>query len=424
MSTIRSLAETILDDGTRSINWFNGRLVTAEAMTQDRKAIREGLRSLGRVTGEGIAFGLEVAETPGSSTPASPVVTVTAGLAINGHGEVLRLCADADVSLLDVQPAEVQPSTNGFQNCRPPQTGVYVAGEGVYLLVMSPATAKQGRAVVSGLGNTRSGCDASYVIDGVVFRLLQITLPQTDLDDVAHLRNVLAYRCLGGEQAAAAVTDPFGSAPAPQGPLDTLRALKQLIACDVPLALVYWTAAGVQFIDMWSVRRRVTQAEVGGDQVELLTNRMRSQAEARFLQFQDHVNALQSSLPDPLSLKAGECFRHLPPAGILPLADAGQRAFDPLAFFDGLTVWGPVFIEGARVEHVLRESFAHRPIDTSSPELLWCYFVRENHFPISIVPPGPAQHYLVFTSGYMAFYGEARFDLSRWDFSNYSSPCP
>ncbi|HKB40006.1 MAG TPA: hypothetical protein VKD72_26455 [Gemmataceae bacterium] len=416
MNGIPSLA-TILDDGTRSINWFNGRLVTAEAMTQDRKAIREGLRSLGRTMGEGIVFGLEVSETLGSSTASKPVVTITAGLAINGHGDVLRLCANADVPLLGVQPAELPTSANGFENCLPPQPGVYVAGEGVYLLVMGPATAKQGRAVVSGLGNTRSGCDSNYVIDGVAFRLLQIPLGQTDLDDVAHLRNVLAYRCFGVDQATAPLADPFGAAPPPQGPLETLRAAKQLTACDVPLALIYWTSAGVQFIDIWPVRRRVTPPDGGGDQLGLLADWTQSEADARLLQFQQHIQSLRVSGSPPQH--ASDAFRWLPPAGLLPLGGiAGAVGFDSTAFFSGFTTRGPVFIEGARVRAFLRLASSFPPIIVGDPELVWLYLVRENRQPLNGVTP--KQPYLLFAVGRLPCQMVPRYDVSHWNFANYA----
>ena len=47
---------------------------------------------------------------------------------------------------------------------------------------MAPAAAKQGRAVVSGLGITRSGCDAAYVVEGVAFRLVPVSLTESVLE--------------------------------------------------------------------------------------------------------------------------------------------------------------------------------------------------------------------------------------------------
>jgi hypothetical protein len=308
VSSIVPLAETILDEGSRSPNWFNGRLVTAEAMKQDRKAVREGLRSLGRIAGGGVAFGLEVSTAVGQSTPTKPVVTIRAGLAVNARGHVLRLCSDAAVSLLTVRSTD-QATGNGFKDCTPAQAGVYVAGEGVYLLAMSPAAAKQGRAVASGLGNAPVSCDAAYVVDGVSFRLVPIPLTQAVLDDVAHLRNRLAYAFFAVEAAAAAAKDPFGLPPVSESPLEALIGTKAVTDCDVPLAVVYWTAAGLQFLDMWAVRRR------------LMPGRERRQVETHAMcaQFQQHLTDLLAAeaSPDehrrhrPLPLPA--TLRHRPP---------------------------------------------------------------------------------------------------------------
>jgi hypothetical protein len=35
------------------------------------------------------------------------------------------------------------------------------------------------------------------------------------------------------------------------------------------------------------------------------------------------------------------------------------------------------------------------------------------------VPGAPPQMYVVFTSGHLPFMGDAQYDLSRWDYSNY-----
>ena len=80
MST-RQLSEVITSGGIRSINFFNGRLLTAEDMTQEQGTRRDADALLGRSLGAGIASGLEVSEA--ASSGAVPLVTVQAGLAIN-----------------------------------------------------------------------------------------------------------------------------------------------------------------------------------------------------------------------------------------------------------------------------------------------------------------------------------------------------
>ena len=54
-----SLQQPILDGGIRSINFFNGRLLSARDLTREQSANREAERRLGRAIGEGIAYGYE-----------------------------------------------------------------------------------------------------------------------------------------------------------------------------------------------------------------------------------------------------------------------------------------------------------------------------------------------------------------------------
>ena len=94
-----SLQQPILDGGIRSINFFNGRLLSARDLTREQSANREADRRLGQAIGEGIAYGLEVSKST-ASTQQSPVVTVEAGLAINRLGQTLMLSAKTEVALV------------------------------------------------------------------------------------------------------------------------------------------------------------------------------------------------------------------------------------------------------------------------------------------------------------------------------------
>src|SRR5262245_46813989 len=264
MSRIR-LLEPILGQGVRSVNFFNGRLLSGEDLTQERTANRDYDQRLGQAIGEGVAYGLEVFETTGVSTPAAPVVTIERGLAVNGLGQTLRVPARIDVAL-------IRPEENGaapddvFHVCEPVHSGGVTAGDGVYLLVLSPVSAKEGRAPVSGLGTGVADCNSKYLVDGVCFDLVKLNLVDEEVDE-ARLRNYLAYRCFGviERQVPPKVPvdiafgkNPFGPVAAGYGLLDDQRPTL-LTPCDVPLALLYWTASGgIRFIDGWAVRRRLT----------------------------------------------------------------------------------------------------------------------------------------------------------------------
>ncbi len=95
---------------------------------------------LGQAVGAGVAYGFEVSESAALSQVASPVLSVTRGLAINSNGGTLLLDNDTDISL--VRPAgPVSAGSSVFAECLPMQSGVYIAGAGVYMLTVGPASA-------------------------------------------------------------------------------------------------------------------------------------------------------------------------------------------------------------------------------------------------------------------------------------------
>ena len=65
--------------GLRSVNFFNGRLLTGDDLRREQSTQEARARRIARAAGEGVAAGFEVAETLGTSTKSRPVVTVSAG---------------------------------------------------------------------------------------------------------------------------------------------------------------------------------------------------------------------------------------------------------------------------------------------------------------------------------------------------------
>lgn len=434
------LLTLILDGGIRSPNYFNGRLLSGEDLNLEKAANRDSRRRLGRAIGDGVAFGFEVAETTGVSTVNQPVVTVMPGLAVNRRGQTLMLTTKTDVSLVgSIESEEV--STQDFVGCMPPGSSSYVAGAGIYLLVTCPASGKEGRASVSGLGNQTASCNSRYLIESLQFRLLKMNVSDEDLADSAHLRNRTAYRCLGLTDPGytSFITDPFGQHDTGYGLLDDLRP-DVLTDCDVPLALLYWTSTGgIKFIDLWGVRRRITLPSADDGWLSVASARRVSEGEAMFLQFQDQITAMVQTASDPTALQASAYFDFLPPVGILPLdAGAKGKGVDPNIFFGGQTVRGifsttgtnvpskgqsvrdGLYIEGARLSELVRDAIQYPPIDLSTKLLIWLYVVRENMQSVDNKTVAFPRPFAVFVSGYLHYCADARFDVNRWNYSNYS----
>jgi hypothetical protein len=403
----------------RSVNFFNGRLLTGDDLSREQATEEARRRRLGRAAGEGIAFGFEVKEQPALSTKSLPVVTVSAGLAVTRAGVALQLDSDLDLAIYrdaTAAPPGAEPG-NLFADCQPFASGTYTAGAGVYLLTVGPGEEPEGRAPVNGLGNQDALCNVALEAESLAFRLIRLSIPLAVLADKDLLRNRLAYMCFGTDALAGVVEDPFGGGTR-YGLLDTLRT-QTLTDDEAPLALIGWTIDdGIEFVDLWSVRRRLMRCAPEGDWLTVVSDRRDAEAEAMFLQFQQQIEELADE-PAPETARVTDTFEQLPPIGILPVAGGSRPGFDIPTFFGGLTTRGPAFVEGARFEALLRSGLEVAPISLASGELIWLYEVHENRDSRTWTTNvgGP---YVAFASGYVPYAADAQFDLAHWDYANYA----
>lgn len=443
----RELSTAILDGGIRNVNFFEGRLLSAADLRAEQEAQRSQNTRLGRAVGAGVVEGLQVRVESDGGDDRPPVVEVQPGLALNARGQTLELPTRELVSLVRSRDGDT-PGPCLFRDCsRPVETQVPV-GVGLYVLLLAPADGFQERAPRSGLGGEGrvAGCGSKWAVEGVRFRLerldpslltgisqetrdlLNAELAGADTPErLSRLRNLAAHLCFGTEALARFAVDPFarqdGLGPLSRhGALDDLRAAGRLSDCEVPLALFFWTLRGIAFLDLWSVRRRPVPKVPSAVWPTLAGERTPAEAEAVLLQFQEHLESLILSHPAPALIRATACFRHLPPVGLLPVQAEGRtRGVTVPQFFHGRVVRGPVFTEGARAGALLARGLEMPPIDLAEPEMVWLYQLRENRQPAQGEAAPPAPPAVVFASGFLEFAGHARFDVSRWSYSNYSS---
>jgi hypothetical protein len=411
----RVLHEAILDEALSYTSYFNGRLLSGEDLARDQRANREARRRAAQALGEGVAFGLEVFETPNVSTPATPTVSITSGVAVSRGGHVLALRNGVDVRLVRGATASAPSAAGAFNVCDRLQPGVFVVGEGVYVLAMCPASSPQGRAPLSGLGTNPSACNTQSVVQGVQFRLIQPNVaPQVLLDD-GRLRNRVAGAAFGLAERAQAALDPLAVREPGYGLVDDLRSAGTLTDCDVPLALLHWTASrGIGFVDLWSVRRRVRAHGSDARWSALFGDRIQAESEALFLQFQEQIDDVAAGGGDASTIVAAEQFDYLPPMGFLPLQIGSRPGFDPQRFFGSDVISRDVaFIDADRVRPLLHESFLHAPIDIARQERVQLYLIFENaQAPQTGVPVVPA---LVFARHTLPYRGTARYGFARWE---------
>lgn len=356
------LLEAILDDGIRQPKFFNGRLLSGEDLTAQQLANRLANERLGRALGDGVAFGFEVSD-PGTGTVAAPLVWVEPGVAVNRLGQVLRLSVRIELALASQSSSFGTADDDGtglFGECDRPGEGTYVAGTGVYLLLVAPASGTQGRALVSGLGNRLTRCNVGYVVDGVCFRVVKLDLPAAQLNDTPHLRSRAAYTCFGIEALDDVSEHPFGPPLDAYGAVDALRAVGAVTDCDVPLAVLAWSAeTGIGFVDLWSVRRRIIDPRMTDTWQPLIGDRRAAEADAALRQFQEHLRSIQ--LHDTVLKRraAEDRFVFLPPAGYLPVGDG---AFDWHVFLGPMAPPAETRVDEALLRAIVHEALYRAPI--------------------------------------------------------------
>lgn len=416
----KALHDPILEDGIPFTAYFNGRLLSGEDLARDQLANREARRRIGQAIGDGVAFGLEVFEAPGESSKTAPVLTVQPGTAIARTGHALSLGRRVDLQL--VRPTGVSAASSAataFRVCDPPRPGVFVVGEGVYVLVMACAQAGQGRAPISGLAGA-AACNVRSVVEGVQFRLVQPKMSPDLLSDLAHLRNRVAGVALGVAERLLPYLDPMAPTATSYGLVDDLRSEGAMTDADVPLALLHWTASqGLTFVDMWSVRRRITARGADPTWAWLFGDRVRAEAEAMVLQFQEQVLDIAASGDDASSIAATDRFSYLPPIGMLPLQIGTRPGFDIRRFFgDDMLPKDIAYTDGTLLRSLVREAFDHDPILLADAPRLQLYFVFEN---MQAAAAGQSvTPVVVFASSTLPYRGVARYGFARWDQARYA----
>lgn len=415
-----NLLTPILSTRTRSINFFNGRLLAGEDLTTEQQNNRVAHSLLGEAIGDGVVYGLEVTQSTLSSTIQSPVLAITQGLAINRNGAALLLDTNTEIRL--VRPSTQTATTPApiFQDCTPAQSGPYIAGAGVYLLTVGPATATEGLAEVSGLNNSQAACNSGYNTQGVQFRLIPVNLTQNELDDTDHLRNLVAYKCFGVADQAGFLADPFGTSLTSYGLLGQLRSSHTLTDCDVPLAMLYWTAdQGIVFVDMWSVRRAAPQSTSTSGWSLLLGARRLREAEAEFFQFEDQIEWMLAAENNPPSVVADSRFAFLPAVGIMPITGQGSSSgFDPDTFFGAHASSDIATTDADLLRELFHDGFYEQPIQLSTAGKVQLYLIWENLQ--SVLQGTSTQLALVFASSTLRYRGIARFGTAKWSLSRFA----
>lgn len=401
-----ALQSPLKTDAIRTVNFFNGRLLTARTMAREQQARREADARIGLAMGDGIAAGLEVAFAGNSAPGNRPAATVAAGIAVNRLGQTLCLTERVSLALAEAAVPATDNVACLFGDCAPLATGDYVQGQGVYLLTIGPAFASEGRADVSGMGDSAGRCATDATVEAVQFRLLQVRPELFGGANPANadFRNRLAYHAFGLGVRKGWPADLRGSDPRDDDLIEMMRD-HGLTDAEVPLALIAFANNGHRFTDDWSVRRPVFTRDADSVFANLSEPRRIGVGRAMFRQFQDEL----AELAAPASVIARARFAFLPPVGFLP----GFTEDSARGFFTGMTVRGPVHIDASAIEPLLRESYAAPAIETASNHAIFLYQIAQTRM-------AGETPILLFSTGHLPYRADARFNLSHWNYANYA----
>jgi hypothetical protein len=271
--------------------------------------------------------------------------------------------------------------------------------KGAYVLVVGPVSGFQEKAPMRTVApnGAASGCGSKYAVEGVEFDLLKLDIDGmtsfsaatrtqikamfalNDASAISKLRSILAHVFFESEAANAQRPDPFkrltgDPAYINYGGLAEMRRLGQLTACRVPLALIYWSGSGVQFIDNWAVRR-LARRVLDLDLLSIL----RSYGYERLLQFQNQLQELFDRPSTLGALRLQDYFQYLPPVGYFPITGVrSPRGFHPTNFFRQFTIGAASRITVERLSGLLRESFAGPDIDLQARPLFELFDLNDN----------------------------------------------
>src|SRR5947209_751641 len=152
------IQKPLIDAGTRSANFFDGRILSGDDLSNEQAVNREEHRQLGAAIGEGIVAGLEVVLSRANNANIAPTVTVKAGTAVTRAGQLLALPGDIDV-LLDNLPSIPPADTSAA-----PFASASQVDGGAYVLLLAPVREHEGFSLTSSTGASARAYKAAYFI--------------------------------------------------------------------------------------------------------------------------------------------------------------------------------------------------------------------------------------------------------------------
>lgn len=331
-------------------NWFNGRYLTAEALSRQDVYFDARLRLGAHAQMPGIAWGLGIEATGANATPvhsesrsggmpAGQALTLRRGLAFDHVGRPILVSEPFTFTIEKLlgawrkTPQKVVGGGVDFMPCvcladdpAGPTGGSALVPSGPYLLVIQPNESEEGGAKVMGEtcgGAAAVNCRAEAWRGGFGLSLVRfpIELPlRGDLASVWDLRGTLsAYFFDVFEHPLWKRWDPGFLT---NGPFCSDTGPGRHDAAAVALAMVYLGEDGsVLFLDQWIPRRTICDSPAEDWHRTRFGAPPRAAAWARIHQFQCMLaeSLAKQALGGERDDLYSRGFRHIPPIGFLPI---------------------------------------------------------------------------------------------------------
>jgi len=194
---------------------------------------------------------------------------------------------------------------------------------------------------------------------------------------------------------------------------------------------------------MWAARRKLLEPDalsgfsfrrdpLDGDDLSsfafIARRRRLVEAQAMCAQFEAQLADILAAESNPATVVAADRFRYLPPFGVVPLQSSPLRGFFEANFFSAI-VRRPApgsnqateLIDVRLLGALQQQALAHAPIDLSQNEYIRVYRPWQNLK--AAVDGQSVQPMVVFASGLLPDLAQARFDMARFDYSDYANCC-
>lgn len=324
------------DERLRRTLFFDGLFLTADNLTNEQLYFLTRQADLGQASGTGIVNGLRVA--PGAN---ETTLTIEPGLGITPSGDMVALTAAPQLTIDLAELADQQRLDNVFGLSLVPRPSP-VNLTGLFILGLRPVeyTTNQVASYPTTLTGERSTHDGD-IVEATAVSLIPFAEGRS-IGELDIRRSAVAY-------------DLFVAQNRPKLPNNFL-----------PLSIVAMNRGFLVWVDDYLIRR-----ELGAEQSDILGMGFapRASREAFFLQYQNHLNDVLSTVGNQ-SFAASRFFKALPPAGEMPAQAINPADFTQTYFPAEVEVQFSI-IPDDEIGALIEESLLLPPIDLtlSGPQL-------------------------------------------------------